>query len=746
MSRHNDSALQGTFNAHTLMNHGTLCARANRVVGAVLACTVLLAGCSSGGQSSSSAQVTPAPSATATLTANPVRVQTGDTAFLTWSSTNATACTASGGWSGPEPTSGNASTGALSTTTTFTLTCTGGGGSSLASVVVTITNPNSFRVTPRNAALTLSQSQQFTATVPGGGPAAWSVDGVAGGNGAVGTISASGLYAPPATAGIHTVLATSTADPTKSGTAAVAVTDLSGVYTFHNDLARTGQNLQEYALTPTTVSSNFGKRWSCAVDGDIYAQPLYVANLSIAGGMHNVLFVATQHDSVFAFDADDPTCTTYWHVSLLSSGVTSIPAGDTGTGCIDIPTEFGITGSPVIDPAAQTLYFVAATKEGGSYFQRLHAVSLATGLEQPNSPVSIQASVPINSGGTVTFSALWENQRAGLAYYEGGVFIAWASHCDNNNWHGWLIRYDATSLAQTAVFNSTPNGEEGGIWMSAGAPAVDSSGSLYVTTGNGSFDDSNSVLPPLAPNNDFSMSFLKFNPMSLAVEDFYTPSTEAIWSGADSDISSSGVTVLPDGIGPSAHPNLLVGSDKQSHLWLIDRTAMGEFNTLANNTVQYLTLPNAGDCGHECVYDTPALYKGTVYIAQSSGAVMALPLTNGMFNATAQEIAIPSSMSAEIYNFPAPTPMITASPAGNALLWALDNSVYEDSGAYRSTPAGPAILRAYDASNLGTTIYSSSALAGDTAGNAVKFTVPVIANGHVYVGGGKQLTVYGLAP
>ncbi len=589
----------------------------------------------------------------------------------------------------------------------------------------------------------MSQSRQFTAAVPGGGPATWTVDGISGGNGTVGTISTTGLYAPPPTAGIHTVLATSVADPTKSGTAAVAVTDLGGIYTFHNDLPRTGQNLQEYALTAANVGSGFGKRWSCAVDGDVYAQPLYVANLAIAGGTHNVLFVATQHDSLYAFDADDPGCATYWHVNFLGAGVTSIPAGDYGAGCNDIPTEIGITGTPVIGTTPQVLYVVAATKESGGYVQRLHALSLATGAEQANSPVAIQASVPINAGGSVTFSPLWQNQRAGLAFSGGGVFIAWSSHCDLNTWHGWLIRYDATTLAPTAVFNSTPNGQEGGIWMSGGAPAVDPSGSLYVTTGNGSFDDSNNVLPPLAPNNDFSMSFLKFDPTTLTVGDFYTPSNESLWSSEDWDISSSGITILPDGIGPTGHPNLLVGSDKQSHLWLIDRSAMGQFNKAADNTVQYLTLPNASDCGDACVYATPAYHNGTVYISYGYGPLLALPLANGLFNANAQAIAIPSSLSTELYEFPSPSPSISASPAGNALVWVLDNSLYQGNA---NAPAGAAILRAYDAGNLGTTLYSSATLGADAAGNAVKFTVPVIANGHVYVGGREQVTVYGLAP
>jgi hypothetical protein len=684
----------------------------------------------------------PPPAPTVSLTVTPTGVTSGGTSALSWSSTNATSCAASGSWSGSEPTAGSASTGALNANATYTLTCSGTGGTATATALVTL--EAAVTVTPRNASLTLTQSQQFTAT--GGNEFTWSVDGVSGGNGTVGTITSGGLYTPPSAAGTHTILAASADDPANSASAAVAITNLSGIYTFHNDLARTGQNLQEYALTPTTVgSSSFGKRWSCPVDGDVQAQPLYVANLSIGGGVHNVLFLATQHDSIYAIDADSPSCTTYWQVSLLTAGATTVTYDADLGGCNDIP-EFGITGTPVIDPATNTMYFVATTKENGNYPQRLHALSLINGAEQTGSPVIIQASVQTTAGGTVPFASLWQNQRTALALYGGGVFIGWGAHCDGSTWWGWMMRYNETTLGQTAVFNVTPNGSEGGIWMSGGGPAVDSAGSMFITTGNGTFDDSNNTLPAIGPYNDFSMSFLNLNPAGLSVHDFYTPSMESTWSSRDEDISSSGVTVLPDGAGPSGHPNLLVGSDKQSHLWLIDRTHMGSYSSTANNTVQFLTLPGSSLCPGGCVYDTPAYYNQTVYIAPSSSPLMALPLTGGLFNATAQSIAVPASTSAETYNYPGPTASVSASPTGHGIVWVLDNSVYQFSGNAGTTPAGPAILRAYDAANLATTLYSSATLAGDTAGNAVKFTVPVIANGHVYVGGGKQLTVYGLSP
>jgi PQQ-like domain len=606
---------------------------------------------------------------------------------------------------------------------------------------VSITNTSAFATTPRVATLTLSQSQQFTAAVTGGGAATWSVDGIVGGNATVGTISNNGLYAPPSAPGTHNVLATSVADPTKSGIAVAAVTDLAGNFTFHNDLARTGQNLQEYALTTATVSGGtFGKRWACPVDGDIYGQPLYVANLSIGGGTHNVVFVVTQNDSIYAFDADSSSCAPYWQKSLLSAGVTAILYTDLG-GCND-STQFGITGTPVIDPTTQTLYFVAQTKEsGGNFFQRLHALNISTGAEQTGSPLTIPTAIP---GSTITFSALWQSQRPGLALFGGGVFVAWASHCDILPYWGLVMRFNASTLQQTAVFNVAPNGTRGGIWMSAGAPAVDAGGKMFLSTGNGSFNGT--AVPGTTNTTDYSMSFLNFNPATLTVQDFYTPSMESQWNADDEDIASAGVTVLPDGIGPSGHPNLLVGADKQSHIWLIDRSSMSGFSTTGEGTVQYLTLPGATNCAGNCMLSTPAYYKGTVYVAPAANSLMALPLTGGLFGANAQSIAQASTLTAETYGYPGTTPSISASPSGNAIVWVLDNTTFANQGNNGTSPAFPAPLRAYDATNLTHKLFDSTVLTANTNGNAVKYTLPVVANGHVYIGGGGQLTVYGLAP
>jgi len=611
-------------------------------------------------------------------------------------------------------------------------------------------------VSPRRVGLTTSQSQTFVATVTGTANTnvTWSVDGVNGGSSAIGTITSGGLYTPPSSAGAHAIAATSVASSSASASSTAAVTDLAGIYTHHVDVERTGQNLQEYALTPAIVSGagNFGRLFTCAVDGQTYAHPLYVANLPIAGGTHNVVFLATEHDSVYAIDADSSACVIYWQKSFINgSTVLTVPTADLyGSSSGDITSEVGITSTPVMSPSLAAIYVVAMTKEIGagntvSYHQRLHALNLATGTEQPGSPVDIAGSAPSHSG-TIQFNPAIHNQRSALllsGYASGtAVYIAWASFGDNGNYNGWVMSYDATSLHQIAVWNATPNGQKGGIWMSGGGIAADSSGDLFFSTGNGKFDDSADIIPPLAPGNDFGESYVKLDSTTLNVTDFYTPSQNAGWTSSDLDISSSGITILPDGVGPAGHPNVLTGSDKQGHFWLIDRDAMSRFNASSDNTIQYLKLPNLGKCGDECMFSTPAYWNGTIYMAVNGGPVMAIPLQSGLVPASGG-IVTPSSASAEVYSWFAPTPSISALNSANAIVWVLDTHA---NGTSNGIGSGPSILRAYDATNLGHTLYSSSAIAGDAAGGATKFQAPVVANGKVYVAGNGALTVYGLLP
>jgi len=362
-------------------------------------------------------------------------------------------------------------------------------------------------ISPARAAIAKWQTQTFVATVTGANDmtVSWQVDGTPGGNAAsLGTIDATGKYTPPTTGAIggsHTITAVSNADVTKNATAPIGVTDLAGVTTYHNNPSRDGVNAHEFALTTSSVkTATFGKLFSCPVDGEVYAQPLWMPNLAIGGGTHNVIFVATQNDSVYAFDADASPCHQYWKTSFLSAGVTAVPSADTGTD--DINKLIGITGTPVIDPVSKTLYAVVKTKEpSASYHQRLHAISLADGSDKvPALDITPAITVPgsgdtgdssvgcTSTSGNVPFCPLREGQRPGLALANGTVYVAWASHGDIQPYHGWMMGFTAATLAMVSTFNDSPNGRESGIWMSGGAPAFDSNNNLYVITGNGDYD------------------------------------------------------------------------------------------------------------------------------------------------------------------------------------------------------------------------------------------------------------------
>jgi len=585
-------------------------------------------------------------------------------------------------------------------------------------------------VSPRIAALTISQTQQFQATVKNGGSneVTWSVDGIAGGNPEVGTISTNGLYQPPSTAGVHSVTATSVADPTKGASVNVAVTDFAGTFTYHNDNARTGQNLQELALTPPTVNSlQFGKVFSYPVDGYTYAQPLYVANLPIPGqGAHNVVFVATQHDSVYAFDADGRSNFPLWQTSFLGPGVTTVSSDDVNS--TDIVPEVGITGTPVIDSQSGTLYVIAKTKENGTNFvQRLHALDITTGNEKPGSPVAIQASVPGTGDGgdghgNVTFDALRENQRAALLLQNGIVYIAFASHGDNDPYHGWVLGYDAQTLKQIAVYNDTPNGSRGGIWQSGGGPSADITGNIYLAAGNGTFDEDSG-------GTDFGDSFLKFSagPGGLTLIDFFTPFNQAALSASDLDAGSSASVVLPDQQG-SPHPHLLLGGGKNGFLYLLDRDNLGKFNPQDNSQiVQYLFVSAGG------IFSTPTVYGNNVYVLATDDVLKAFQLNGGTLSLTS------SSPRSTRFLFPGATPAVSANGSSNGIVWLIDSSGFSGSS--------PAILHAYDATDVSRELYSSDPNGGgNAAGPAVKFTVPTVANGKVYIGTQNELSVFAQLP
>jgi hypothetical protein len=601
-----------------------------------------------------------------------------------------------------------------------------------------VTSTSSVTVSPGFSSLTFTQMQQFQATVnsdPGEG-VNWSVDGIAGGNAQVGTISLAGLYLPPSQTGPHTITATDQDDSNKSGTAAVVITDFPGMFTSHNDLARTGQNLQENVLTPANVNPLlFGLLFSDPVDGYVYAQPLYIENVSIPGrGFHNVVYVATEGDSIYAFDADHAGLP-LWHDSFVdpAQGVTTVPSTDIKPNYTDLIPQIGITGTPVIDPVSGTLYVVAVTKEVSngvaSYFHRLHALDITTGAEKFGGPIVITASVPGtgegSSNGQVTLDPLMHLQRPGLALVNGTVYLGFGSHGDIQPYHGWILGYDAATLTQTSVFNATPNGNEGAIWQAGGAPAFDAAGNLYAMTGNGTFDANLGGLG----NVDYGDTFLKLFPngASLGVSDYLTPSDQNNLNMQDLDLGSGGPLLLPDQ--PSTFPHLLVGAGKDGTIYVVNRDDMGQFQS-GNNTkiVQALTQALGGN------FSTPAYCQNQVYFLASGDVLKTFTLANGLLSTS------PTSQSSTVFGFPGATPSVSANGATNAIIWVLQTDSF-------SNTSGTAVLHAYDATNVATELFDSNQSGTrDFPGPAVKFTLPTVANGKVYVGTQTQVSVFGILP
>lgn len=616
-----------------------------------------------------------------------------------------------------------------------TLTLTGNGVNPVTTVAIK----------PRVASLTITGTEQFQALINGtvSSDVAWYVDGVAGGNSTVGRISASGLYSPPSTSGRHTIAAVSIADQTQIGRAPVIITDYAGTFTYHNDLARTGANTNETVLNTGNVNpSQFGKLFTYQLDGKPFAQPLYVANLNIPGqGTHNVVFVATEHDGLYAFDADGRTSTPLWYDSFINpaAGITTVSIGVSGTQdllCDSMFPEVGITGTPVIDPATNTIYLVARTKEvsGGvtSFVQRLHAIDITTGAERPNSPVVIQASVPgaglgSDSKGNVAFDPLLENQRSGLVLLNGVVYIGWASFCDPTVYHGWLMAYDPSTLQQISVFNTTPDGWAGGIWASGAAPAADAAGNLYFSTGNGTFDG-NFGGPDLAD----SVLRVTNTGGQLAVADYFTPYDQYFLTAQDLDLGSTGVIVLPDQPNPPTH--LLLAGSKEGTAYILDRDNMGGFNPVDNtqavDSIPHIVgKPATGEVG---MWPLPCYWQNQVYYVNRGDVPKAFRLFNGELS------GVPTSKGNTSFGWAGGSPTVSSNGNGNGIVW----FTYEPTPKYNLT----AVLYAYDAANLSLQLYNSSINAGDKLGNSLQFAVPTVANGKVYVGSVNELDVFGLLP
>jgi Putative Ig domain len=686
----------------------------------------------------------------------------------------------------------NASTGVISgtpgapvTDTPLTFSVTDSSSSvQTQSVSLTLTIAPSSDMTvsvmPRNAGMVAGQTLVLTATTSDPSGVNWSASGAGCSGSGCGTFSAastlSGVpvtYTAPAAAGAYTITATSVTETVVTASVGVGVTDLAGVTTYHNDGGRTGANQQEYALTPSNVNTaTFGKLFSCPVDSTIYTQPLWVPNVTISGGSypgtHNVVFVATTADSLYAFDADKSPCEQLWKVSLIdtSHGAPTsgeLPVPSSGTGALvgqrsasggDIQPETGVIGTPVIDSSTGTLYVVSKSYVAGpTIYQRLHAIDLSTGGEKfAGSPVNISASVSGtgDGGATVTFNAGPENQRCGLALSNGVVYVAWASHEDQNtpNAYGWVIGYHESDLSQVSAFNAAPNGTLNGIWMSGGAPAIGpngdpDSGDLYVITGNGTFDVTNST----GPTNDYQDSFLQLSP-SLGVNEYFSPTYTTTDSEAgDHDLGAGGATVLIDLPTHGANPtHLIVGGGKMGYFYVLNRDALGGFGD-SKAWQEVSTL------GQDGIFATGAFWNYTFYLGAQAQSLEAFTLDPS----TAKMTAVATATNHQ-FGFPGTTPSISSTSSDtNGILWALDTNSY---CTQRSHSCGPAILYAYDATNLGDMLWNSAQAAGDAAGNAVKFQVPTVANGHVYVGtrgnnaGGAdtststpgELDVYGLLP
>jgi hypothetical protein len=509
------------------------------------------------------------------------------------------------------------------------------------------------------------------------------------------------------------------------------------VLTWHNDVARSGQNLRESALTPANVNpAQFGKLFVLPVDGKVDAQPLFVSAVAVAGkGTHDVLFVATEHDSLYAFDATSNTgasASPLWQVSLLGAGETTSDMRS----CNQVSPEIGITATPVIDLATGTLYVVAMSKSGAVYFQRLHAIDIATGGEKSGSPIDIQATYPSVSSQSpsVVFDPAQYKERAGLLLLDGAVYLTWASHCDSAPYTGWVMAYDATTLRQVGVLDITPNGQGAASWGSGAGPAGDIDGNLYYLAGNGTFDTAlDSTGMPA--QKDFGNAMVKISTTgSLAVVDYFATWNTVAQTGTDTDFGSGGVMLLPDEVGSAAHPHLLVGAGKDGELYLVDRDHLGKWNGVDGGTdnrqiVQELTCGDAGG-----VFGAPAYFDHAIYYGPINAPLKRFVIDAGSITPAA------ASVTAKTFFYPGTTPAISANgaaayPSDTAVAWAAEN-------------ATPAVLYAYAATDLARELYTSAqADAGrDSFGDGNKFIVPTIANGRVYVGTTNGVGVFGLLP
>jgi len=510
------------------------------------------------------------------------------------------------------------------------------------------------------------------------------------------------------------------------------------VTTYHNDNYRSGVNSNETVLTPTNVNEvQFGKLLALPVEGYVYAQPLYVPGVIVNGVMHNVVYVATEHDQVYAFDAN--TGALLWQTSFIGTfgnrQIEPLSTNDDLGGCSNLVPEVGITGTPVIDLGRQQLYVVAATKEivgnNTTIYQRMHVLDIRSGAENLTNPffaAPIQARTPGTGSGSVdgylSFDPRLQNQRSALALSNGMVFVAWAAHCDTIPYHGYVMGFNAGSARPNGVIVTTPDGYDGGIWASGSGPAVDAVGNVYVPTGNGLFDAN-------LGGRDYGDSILRLSWAGIwpVVADYFTPWDQAMLDAYDIDLASGGILLLPDQPG-APYPHLLVQVGKEGTIDLVHRDNMGHFNP-GGDTQIVQTLPEDALYG---VWGALAMWNNNLYIG-SVGA----PLSAFYYDPVAQQIeAQYTSATPEIFSYPGPTPSVSSNGNSNAIVWIIEADDQNN---------GLAVLRAYDATNLANELYNSNLnQARDQAGPAVKFAVPTIADGAVFVGAQNEVDVYGLLP
>jgi Bacterial Ig-like domain (group 2) len=554
-----------------------------------------------------------------------------------------------------------------------------------------------------------------------------------------------------------------------------------GALTYRSDLARTGQNLNEVKLKLSNVNSyTFGKLFTIPIDGNLYGQPLYVPAVAVPGrGTHDLVYAATENNLVYAFDAENPKGETIWstHLGPPVPAVKQVPGN-----CTSIEPNIGVTSTPVIDPATSTIYVVARNfEEPGKFSYHLHALDFRTGAERPGSPVIIMGSARVSAAGgndkKIAFDPTLNLQRAGLALVNGNIVIGFGSDCDYGDFHGWLFSFDATTLKQTGIFLTTPTGENGGIWASGAAPAVDTDNHIFLITGDGTFDADSG-----GPNH--GDSFLKFQQThdGLSLLDYFTPSNQKKLDTLNLDLGSGGLVLLPDQI--SAHPHLLVGSGKDGTIYLLNRDSLGHYQATGNPQIVQL-LPSVLNP----VFSTPAVWQDSshtwIYFGATLAKLRAYTLDHGVLS------PLPSSQSQERFGPPGSSPVISADGTKDGIVWILAKSMGDTPTGGRAYAArllsiarhpkaliafigrtlymlvhpslwrdyfgrklptihtnqvGPVVLRAYDATNLADLLYSSDQAPNnrDQADLPVKFAVPIVANGRVYFGTQDHLDVYGL--